>query len=219
MESLSINKSNSIITNNLIRIGDLLYFDGPLLTLFEDTNNGHLYLFDWVDRDNISNRWLVYRVSPLALLDFITRQISHFELYKSNPDFKFYVVDIQTKHTITDYTLSELNEVPMAYLPNKENYFDELDSLHITKIREVTIKVLSRKKQNNEYFMQIAMQSSIRKEGFNKIDPSRYKIFHNNLGFVVEMPNELGFQNQYNQMKTSNVNLISKAKKTNKMYA
>ena len=57
--------------NSLIRIADVQNFEGPLLTLFENTLDKHLYLFDWVDRDSQFNRWIVYRCKPNILQKFI----------------------------------------------------------------------------------------------------------------------------------------------------
>jgi hypothetical protein len=153
MENLSIKNTHSAISYNLIRVGDLVHFEGSLLTLFEDVKNGHLYIFDWVDRSSISNRWLVYRISPSALLGFINHQIPHLDLFKSNSDGKSYVTDIETKHRITVYNLSELDEVPAKYFPNKEHYFDKADSPHLEKIRAAAMKALSSKKPNNEYLL------------------------------------------------------------------
>jgi hypothetical protein len=59
MEKLKFNINKSLDTGNFVRIGDLSYFEGPLLSLFEELNSGHLYLLDWVDRDEKSNRWLI----------------------------------------------------------------------------------------------------------------------------------------------------------------
>jgi hypothetical protein len=74
MEPLKQKFKNSSFSNSLVRIGDLVNFEGPLLTLFEDVKNGHLYLFDWVDRFDAVNRWLIYQVYPKLLLAFIQKK-------------------------------------------------------------------------------------------------------------------------------------------------
>jgi hypothetical protein len=51
MENLSINKEHKLKVTNLVRVGDISYFEGPILSLFTELHSGHLYLFDWVDRD------------------------------------------------------------------------------------------------------------------------------------------------------------------------
>ena len=57
--------------NSLLRIVDVVNFEGPLLTLFQDTTTNNFYLFDWVDRDTLFNRWIVYRCNPDTLNQFI----------------------------------------------------------------------------------------------------------------------------------------------------
>lgn len=137
-------------TNSFIRIGDLSYFEGPLLSLFEDAITGHLYLFDWVDRDRTFNRWLIYRINPNVLLNFIKTKASHFDLFKSNPEGKFYISDIDnTSHKINEYTLLEIKEVPFTYYPNKESYFEIEDCKSFDSIQAVLIQSISRQKQEN----------------------------------------------------------------------
>lgn len=43
MEILTFNNNKQLDISNFIRIGDLSHFEGPLLTLFEELNSGHLY--------------------------------------------------------------------------------------------------------------------------------------------------------------------------------
>lgn len=166
MENLlikDISYSNKI---NFIRIGDLSYFEGPLLTVFEDANTGQIYLFDWVDGNNTANRWLIYRVTPKALLDFINNRISHLELFNSCPDKKFYFTDIDNKTRNFEYQINQLTEVPLAYYPNKENYFEIEDCNSLNKIQALIIKSISRKKQENEYSIDISSLSRINHKHF-----------------------------------------------------
>jgi hypothetical protein len=221
MENLSIKKNNSTITDNLVRIGDLVYFEGPLLTLFEDTNNGRLYVFDWVDRDAVCNRWLLYRVSATALLAFIEKKIDHSELFKSISDNRFYVADIETNHRIIDYTLSELNDVPSKYLPNAETYFDESDCPALVKIRATTIKALSNTKQVNDYLPleHFMLTSAIPKNSsFNKINhPLNNSSFSNTISLKIKPTTNS--PNQYDKKAFLNTNWKSISKQTNKIYA
>jgi hypothetical protein len=45
-----IEKNSSIFKNTLVRVVDMIHFEGSLLTLFENPKNKTLYLLDWVDR-------------------------------------------------------------------------------------------------------------------------------------------------------------------------
>ena len=44
--------------SKLIKVADLIYYDGPLLSHYV-SNKGENYLFYWVDVDNEYNRWVV----------------------------------------------------------------------------------------------------------------------------------------------------------------
>ena len=46
--------------SKLIKVADLIYYDGPLLSHYV-SNKGENYLFYWVDVDNEYNRWVVIR--------------------------------------------------------------------------------------------------------------------------------------------------------------
>jgi len=62
MENLSYINNNQLSQDQLIRIGDIVNFEGPLMTLYQDQKYFDLYIFDWVDRDDTTNRWLAYQV-------------------------------------------------------------------------------------------------------------------------------------------------------------
>ena len=46
---------------DLRRSRDLIYFDGPLLSVYEHTN-GEKYLYFWCDADEKVNRWMILRI-------------------------------------------------------------------------------------------------------------------------------------------------------------
>lgn len=227
MEDLLIKGTNLAVPNNLTRVGDLVYFEGPLLTLFENSGNGHFYLFDWIDRDKFFNRWLVYRISPAALLSFISNQISHLDLFKSNPDGKFYFTDIEAKHKMNDYALLELIDVPLKYFPNSENYFDKADCPFFGKIRALTIRALFRTKQDNEYsthripISSLSFDSMVRPS--NKINPNRFGTIGDNLNSFSALPASIiiNIDNRYDWGKSFNLkkNRNPRIKKMNRVYA
>ena len=174
MENLTFNSKETLDTTNFIRIGDLLYFEGPLLSLFEELNSGHLYLFDWVDKDQQSNRWLIYRVSSKHLLQFINCKISHLELFEKRPNKKVFFTDIDsTNKLFSHYGAFEIVSLPPSYYPNSDNFFEISDCNSIEKIKSVIINSLSRQKSENEYSIAYNIKVLKHKEKklayFNKI--------------------------------------------------
>jgi hypothetical protein len=152
MENLTFNTEEPLNTSNFVRLGDLSYFEGPLLSLFEELNSGHLYLFDWVDRDNKFNRWLIYRVSSRLLLQFIDNKISHLELFERRLDNKVYFTDIDSKNKLfSNYDSFAIESLPSNYYPNSDNFFELSDCNHFEKIKSAIINSLSKQKSENEY--------------------------------------------------------------------
>jgi len=174
MENLTFNSNKLLDTNNFVRVGDLSYFEGPLLSLFEELNSGRLYLFDWVDRDDKFNRWLIYRVSPKILLQFINCKISYLELFENRPDKEIYFTDIDSRNKLfSNYDSHEIEILPQNYCPNSDNFFDLADSKHFEKIKSVIINSLSRQKSENEYsivyIVKVLKHSEVKSAYFNRI--------------------------------------------------
>jgi len=178
MENLTFNSDKQLDTSNFVRIGDLSYFEGPLLSVFEELNSGHLYLFDWVDRDEKNNRWLIYRVSPNYLLQFIHSKISHLELFQKRPEKEVYFADIDYRNKLfSDYNLYAIEKLPESYYPNSENFFEISDCNYFEKIKSVIINALSKRKSENEYStvygVRVLKRSEVKSVYFNRV---RHKI-------------------------------------------
>lgn len=123
------------LQNLLVRITDIVNFEGPLMTLFQHIENKHLYIFDWVDKNEVFNRWLVYRCNPKTLDQFIQGQISHYELFFSDEPFCF-KIDIDKNLKWNNPQQIEKKELPKNYIPIKEDYFDKSDCPNFDKLSE-----------------------------------------------------------------------------------
>lgn len=139
---------NLRLQNLYVRIVDVVNFEGPLLTLFENIKNKHLYLFDWVDRDSQCNRWLVYRCNPTSLDKFINEKISHFELFHSDEPYCF-VVDIDKNLNWNNLQQIEKNNLPVNYLPSKEDFFEKYDCPNFIKLEKYVNQAMASLRQEN----------------------------------------------------------------------
>lgn len=160
--------------NNFVRIGDLSNYEGPLLSLFEELNSGHLYLFDWVDRDEKTNRWLIYRASPNSLLQFIQSKISHLELFQNRPEKEVYFADIDSRNKLfSSYNSYAIERLPETYYPNSDNFFELSDCNHFEKIKSVIINALSKRKSENEYStvysVRVLKRNEVKSAYFNRV--------------------------------------------------
>ena len=144
MENLLINNEDKLNVSNLTRVGDISHFEGPILTLFEEPNTGHFYLFDWVDRNKQSNRWLIYSISPEDLLQYLNKEISHLDLFKNRTEKQVYYIDIDNQNSsFRDYDAFELTQISENYLPKQDNFFDIEDCPSFEIINAAVVKTLS----------------------------------------------------------------------------
>ena len=107
-----------------VKLGDLLYHEGPLLSHFVDKNeqNRH-FLYKWTECDDKFNRWLVFYVNESSLLDFLGKEKSLRELIFNN-SFVFFV-DIDDDLDAQKIIISSTASIPSSYLPAHDAYFDE----------------------------------------------------------------------------------------------
>jgi hypothetical protein len=143
MLPIKTKNTDAIKTTNWLRIGDLSFFEGPILSLFQDVASNQLYLYDWVDRDKTHNRWMIYSVSAEKLMQFLDKEISHFDLYDDQPNKAVYISDIDNRGlNFTEYPVVKLMSIPKDYIPSQENYFDEADCKGEERIRLVVEREL-----------------------------------------------------------------------------
>jgi hypothetical protein len=105
----------------LIKQGDLLYHDRPLLSHFiNDDNNDH-YLYKWSDCDEKAHRWLVFKVSVENLKLFFETKCTLLQLVHGNPFV--YFVDLDTNQQQTNLILASTDNIPTDYLPSEKSFF------------------------------------------------------------------------------------------------
>lgn len=106
-------------------VADLLYFDGPLLSLFKD-KNGKNCLFYWIDSDTKYNRWVVLNADNDKIIKYLKKEISLYNLISSNSGC-YYKVDIDNDLNYNNIALIEKEDFPTVYLPNRQFFFSEND--------------------------------------------------------------------------------------------
>ena len=108
----------------LIYLGDFIYYEGPLLSLFKDINNKNIYyLCKWVDVNSISNKWLYIEVNTITLKDFLLKkiQLRDIILFSENK----FIVDLNNNlEEINKYIILN-QDIPIKYLPLKNSYYNE----------------------------------------------------------------------------------------------
>jgi hypothetical protein len=135
MENLQGNIAHKrLIKAHLTKIGDLLYFDGSLMTLFKNTKyNNSLHLFDWAESDEIYNRWLVYDLKPIDVLSYVNSEMSHLNLIKKGKNIR--AVDIDKALNFHNCLTLEFTSIPFSYLPKENFFFDKEDCPDLKRIQ------------------------------------------------------------------------------------
>lgn len=110
-------------TNNLRKVADLIYFDGPFLSHYV-SKSGDNYLAYWVDCDDNNQRWLVFRVGINSLQNYANKNKSLYELIKGVDDGFVYAVDISEDGSQSVPLMIFLADIPDEYLPTADSYFD-----------------------------------------------------------------------------------------------
>jgi hypothetical protein len=106
------------------KVGDLIYHEGPLLSLFVDRNNPeNYYLYKWADCDKYINRWLVVQLNAISLRDFFYKEISLRTLLLNSP--VTYVLQLDENLTESAIMVCATNDLPDDYLPKENSYYEE----------------------------------------------------------------------------------------------
>jgi hypothetical protein len=105
------------------KMGDLIYYEGALLSHFQDSakTNEH-YFFRWVDNDENSNRWLIFKVSREDLIHFFNKELYEFDLIAKNNVITF--LDLDDNLNKLGIYVSAFEDVPNDYLPSKKAFFE-----------------------------------------------------------------------------------------------
>ena len=80
----------------LSKLFDLEYFDGPILSLFADTN-GRFFLFKWYDLSSDSHQWLVFEVEFETLSKYLNGNCSELELLSDKNGKLFHLVEFSDR--------------------------------------------------------------------------------------------------------------------------
>ena len=136
----------------LIKIADLIYFDGPLLSHYM-SEKGENYLFHWVDSDDKHNRWIVFRTDIISIQQYLEKKINLRSLTIEANDGFVYSVDIDDA---LDY--SNIKAVPIAALP--EDYIPTEKSFYTFKVEDgIDLSALSRKYSSGIFEIHISGNS------------------------------------------------------------
>lgn len=137
MKELNGFKDISLNFDEMVKISDLIYFDGPLLSYFIGKNKEH-YLFYWVDCDDTNNRWLIIRTSLEEIQSYVSKKITLRNVIEDVFDGLIYSVDIDNDCHYNNLQMLKVLNLPEDYLPAADSKYefepsDDLDCMAISK--------------------------------------------------------------------------------------
>jgi hypothetical protein len=138
-----------IKANFLIRIADIDYFEGPMLTLFTDARDRKLYLFQWADRLENFNRWLIYSVSPNHLFNYLWKRITYSELFTLAISKQYFYTDISGTPVVKNFKILPFDTFPEKYLPRENVFFEEDDCPDFEKLQSFVWNVIGNIHENH----------------------------------------------------------------------
>lgn len=106
----------------MIKIKDLIYFEGPLLSHFQSVFKEN-FLFYWVDTNNDFNRWIVFRTSNEHLTKYQNKETTLYQLITNSDNGNLYKVDIDDNLEYHNLSIVELDDLPTSYLPDVNSYY------------------------------------------------------------------------------------------------
>lgn len=158
----------------LDKIADLLYFDGPFVSLFEDKKEKLYYIYWWCDVCQKCNRWLIFTINHRQIKDYIDGNLSMREIVLETESF--FLCDINNDVEYENVYFITHSHLPASYVPGKKSFFDiELsgiseDDLSILQERFMSENI-KQKKNNVVPFKPIKKQGNYEKpsgvENFN----------------------------------------------------
>ncbi len=106
------------------KIGDLIYHEGPLLSLFLDRDNPDTYyIYKWVDCNQKYNRWLISTTNITNLRSFFSKEFSLKELFLKNP--VCFLIEIDHQLNTANSRVCSIHALPDGYFPGEKSFFNE----------------------------------------------------------------------------------------------
>ncbi|NDC41150.1 MAG: hypothetical protein EBZ77_06300 [Chitinophagia bacterium] len=108
----------------LLDVGDIIYYEGPMLSYCID-NTGNHYLMKWSEMDDHFNRWMLIQLTRTNLVKYLNGKLTLLSLIRKNEMGAVWLIDIDSDANYKGiYVVNEKN-IPEGYLPGDQSYFLE----------------------------------------------------------------------------------------------
>jgi hypothetical protein len=115
------------LPSKLNKIADLLYYDGPLVSVFED-DEATYHLCCWCDADEKYNRWLLFENTGEEIGSYVKGKLSLHEIMMRADSF--FLCDMNTDIEYENIYFVKQEQLPESYIPSHDSFFDsDLDGI------------------------------------------------------------------------------------------
>lgn len=99
---------------------DLIYFDGPMLSLFKQ-EDGQDVLIGWLDCDEKRNRWCIVPISRDELRMYLSKKITLRSIFVASARTIIFHTGADSKRR----NFSEIPSIPEEYLPSSKSFLED----------------------------------------------------------------------------------------------
>lgn len=169
-------RMNLAVLDKHVYMTDLVYVDGPILSLFRDSKDNWMYL--WCDTDNDkTERWMLFPISRVNLIEYLQERKPLLE-----------VLQDAKHHWILDYTQNESGK--------EEEKLKEFAKSYSRTLREVAdLVVLENYMPSEDSYFSPELAPNI--STAEQINPTRYDVPIDGNWFIKDLDN---FSNVYSQV-------------------
>ncbi|TVT40667.1 hypothetical protein FNT36_14460 [Hymenobacter setariae] len=116
--------SAEAFASGLVKQGDLIQYDGPILSHYTSRSKKKHYLFSWVDYDETYNRWLVLEATLVQLYDYLTNAISLADIFEDGYNNRVILLHTDASGTCSNGLLVPADELVADYQPDADSYYE-----------------------------------------------------------------------------------------------
>lgn len=122
---------NDFAYESFEKIGDLLFFEAPYISLMRHLPTDALFCFYWATLGTDYHRWMVFRVDESLVERLIEHQLSYRDFILNDLDHVLLFMDISIESGEPKYKIHRVlpkREIDKSYMPSSSAFFDETDT-------------------------------------------------------------------------------------------
>jgi hypothetical protein len=110
-----------------VKLFDIEYYDGPMLSLFRDDKVDCFYLYKWLDIEKNRHKWLIFKTNLDNLYDYIHQNIDEKTLIKNALDGQYTTAIIHPNLVFGHIKHFTSISLPPLFLPANSCFFTPSD--------------------------------------------------------------------------------------------